>query len=61
MATLIALGPGDPDLIPLASWRAPDSDKRDYGHLFIVGGSRSYPGAVLMTVLAALRSGERIA
>ena len=22
MATLIALGPGDPELIPLASWRA---------------------------------------
>ena len=22
MATLVALGPGDPDLVPLASWRA---------------------------------------
>lgn len=44
-------------LDPLRGLRAPDSDKRDYGHLFVVGGSRSYPGAVLMTVLAALRSG----
>jgi NAD(P)H-hydrate epimerase len=42
---------------PLAGLRAPESEKRDYGHLFIVGGSRSYPGAVLMSVLAALRSG----
>jgi len=44
-------------LDPLRGLRAPDSDKRDYGHLFVVGGSRSYPGDVLMTVLAALRSG----
>jgi NAD(P)H-hydrate epimerase len=33
------------------------SDKRTYGHVFIVGGSRNYPGAVLMSVLAAVRSG----
>lgn len=47
-----------PDVLaPLAGLRAPASDKRDYGHLFVVGGSRSYPGAVLMSVLAALRSG----
>ncbi|MSU47710.1 MAG: NAD(P)H-hydrate dehydratase [Opitutus sp.] len=44
-------------LAPLAGWRAPHTDKRTYGHVFVVGGSRSYPGAVLMTVLAALRSG----
>jgi hydroxyethylthiazole kinase-like uncharacterized protein yjeF len=44
-------------LAPLARLRAPESDKRDYGHVLVVGGSRSYPGAVLMTVLAALRSG----
>lgn len=44
-------------LAPLAALRAPESDKRTYGHLFVLGGSRSYPGAVLMTVLAALRSG----
>ena len=37
--------------------RAARSDKRTYGHVFIVGGSRQYPGAVLMSVLAALRSG----
>lgn len=44
-------------LAPLAALRARDSDKRTYGHVFVVGGSRSYPGAVLMTVLAALRGG----
>lgn len=44
-------------LAPLAALRSPDSDKRFYGHVFVLGGSRSYPGAVLMSVLAALRSG----
>ena len=44
-------------LAPLAALRPAQSDKRDYGHLFIVGGSHSYPGAVLMAVRAALRSG----
>lgn len=44
-------------LAALASLRRPQSDKRTYGHLFVVGGSRSYPGAVLMCVRAALRSG----
>ncbi len=44
-------------LAPLAGLRSPHSDKRTYGHLLVVGGSRSFPGAVLMTVLAALRSG----
>ena len=44
-------------LAPLARWRMPATDKRSYGHVFIVGGSAHYPGAVLMTVLAALRSG----
>jgi len=33
------------------------SDKRSFGHVFILGGSRSYPGAVLMSALAAARSG----
>ena len=42
---------------PLAGLRPPQSDKRSQGHLLVLGGSRSYPGAVLMTVLAALRSG----
>lgn len=38
-------------------WRDPRADKRAQGHLFVVAGSRHYPGAALMTVLAALRSG----
>lgn len=44
-------------LDPLRAFRRARSDKRTYGHVFIVGGSRNYPGAVLMSVLAALRSG----
>lgn len=44
-------------LAPLAGLRPPHHDKRTQGHLLVLGGSRSYPGAVLMTVLAALRSG----
>jgi len=61
-------GPGSPTpatmgvllpslLQPLACLRAAQTDKRTFGHLFVVGGSRNYPGAVLMTVQAALRSG----
>ncbi|MBI2511543.1 MAG: NAD(P)H-hydrate dehydratase [Opitutae bacterium] len=42
---------------PLGALRPAQSDKRTYGHLLVVGGSRHYPGAVLMTVQAALRSG----
>lgn len=44
-------------LHPLAQLRPAQSDKRVYGHLFVLGGSLNYPGAVLMTVQAALRSG----
>ncbi|HVT72863.1 MAG TPA: NAD(P)H-hydrate dehydratase [Lacunisphaera sp.] len=44
-------------LAPLAGLRPPQTDKRTYGHLVVVGGSRSYPGAVLLAVRAALRSG----
>jgi len=44
-------------LTPLKPLRLASSDKRTYGHIFILGGSRSYPGAVLMSALAALRSG----
>lgn len=44
-------------LSPLRRLRIPFSDKRTYGHVFILGGSRNYPGAVLMSVLAAVRSG----
>jgi len=47
-----------PDILaPLRVLRSPNSDKRTYGHLFMLGGSRSYPGAVMMSALAALRSG----
>jgi NAD(P)H-hydrate epimerase len=44
-------------LSPLAGLRSPQSDKRTYGHLAVVGGSHSYPGAVMLAVRAALRSG----
>lgn len=32
-------------------------DKRDYGHLFILAGSRGMPGALIMSVRSALKSG----
>jgi len=41
----------------LQGWRDPHADKRRFGHVFILAGSRHYPGAALMAVLAALRSG----
>ncbi|MBL9214080.1 MAG: NAD(P)H-hydrate dehydratase [Opitutaceae bacterium] len=44
-------------LDPIRSLRTPLSDKRTFGHLLMVGGSHSYPGAILMAVRAALRSG----
>ncbi|MGH7996694.1 MAG: NAD(P)H-hydrate dehydratase [Opitutaceae bacterium] len=44
-------------LAPLANLRPSRSDKRHFGHVFVIGGSRSYPGAVLMNVLGALHSG----
>lgn len=47
----------DSILDPLRSWRDPQTDKRGQGHLFVVAGSRTYPGAALMAVTAALRSG----
>ena len=42
---------------PLRGLRNSNSDKRTYGHLFILAGSRSMPGALLMSVRAALKSG----
>jgi NAD(P)H-hydrate epimerase len=42
---------------PLARLRDAGSDKRSQGHLAVVGGSADLPGAVLMAVLSALRSG----
>ncbi|HVW21884.1 MAG TPA: NAD(P)H-hydrate dehydratase [Opitutaceae bacterium] len=44
-------------LEPLAGLRSPRSDKRTFGHLLLIGGSRSFPGAILMSALAAARSG----
>ncbi|MBC2593137.1 NAD(P)H-hydrate dehydratase [Ruficoccus amylovorans] len=37
--------------------RPPRCDKRTFGHLFVLSGSRSFPGALLMSVKAALSSG----
>ena len=42
---------------PLKKLRPSVSDKRGYGHAFVLAGSRQYPGAALMNVKAALRSG----
>jgi NAD(P)H-hydrate epimerase len=44
-------------LDPLRAPRKARSDKRTYGHVFIIGGSRGFPGAVLMCATAAVRSG----
>lgn len=47
----------DRTLDPLRQLRPAGADKRAFGHLFVVSGSRSMPGAVLMSVQAALLSG----
>lgn len=44
-------------LKPLGGLRPARTDKRDFGHLFIIGGSKKYPGAIVMSVIAALQSG----
>lgn len=44
-------------LAPLARLRPARGDKRDYGHLLIIAGSRSYPGAAMLATLGALRAG----
>ncbi|GAB5560707.1 MAG: NAD(P)H-hydrate dehydratase [Synoicihabitans sp.] len=44
-------------LDPLRRLRPTNTDKRTFGMLAVVGGSRSFPGAVGMTVAAALMSG----
>lgn len=41
----------------LGSLRSAFCDKRDFGHVAILGGNRSMPGALLMNTLAALRAG----
>lgn len=44
-------------LRPLNKLRPASADKRQFGHLFIVGGSAYMPGALLMSVKSAVRSG----
>ncbi|MEO6995924.1 MAG: NAD(P)H-hydrate epimerase, partial [Lacunisphaera sp.] len=44
-------------LAPIARLRSSRSDKRTFGHLCLVGGSHNYPGAIMLAVRAALRSG----
>lgn len=44
-------------LEPLQKLRPASVDKREFGHLFIIGGSAYMPGALLMAVKAAVRSG----
>ncbi|HAY99203.1 MAG TPA: NAD(P)H-hydrate dehydratase [Opitutae bacterium] len=47
----------DSVLDPIRRLRPAGVDKREFGHLFIVGGSAFMPGALLMAVQAAVRSG----
>ena len=44
-------------LKPLRKFRPAQVDKRSFGHLYIIGGSAHMPGALLMSVQAAVRSG----
>jgi len=44
-------------LAPLSRLREPATEKRKQGHLVVIAGSRTLPGAALMTVLSALQSG----
>lgn len=44
-------------LDPLRALRPAFCDKRTFGHLLVVAGSRTMPGAALMAVRSALRSG----
>ncbi len=44
-------------LDPLRELRPANCDKRTFGHLLVVAGSRTMPGAALMAVRSALRSG----
>ena len=47
----------DSILNDLRHLRHPDCDKRSFGHLMVIAGSTEMPGAALLTVKAALRSG----
>lgn len=44
-------------LSPLKKLRNPQTDKRTFGHLLIVSGSRRYSGALLMAARGALQAG----
>lgn len=44
-------------LNPLRRLRPVHVNKRNFGHLFVLGGSSNMPGALLMSVQAAVRSG----
>jgi NAD(P)H-hydrate epimerase len=44
-------------LASLCALRPANADKRANGHVFIMGGSRSMPGAVCMATMAAVRAG----
>ncbi|HEY4302514.1 MAG TPA: NAD(P)H-hydrate dehydratase [Candidatus Didemnitutus sp.] len=48
-------------LEPLGRIRPAGADKRTYGHVVLVGGSRQYPGAILMAAEAAVRGGVGLA
>ncbi|MFZ9683463.1 MAG: NAD(P)H-hydrate dehydratase [Cephaloticoccus sp.] len=48
----------DAVLAPLRTWRDPVTEKRREGQVFVLAGSRRYPGAALMAVTAALCSGS---
>jgi len=47
----------DAVLDSLRGFRSAGSNKRTFGHLFVLGGSAYMPGALMMAVKAALRSG----
>lgn len=51
------LVPSPAALRELGGLRDAFSDKRSFGHVAVVGGHRTMPGALLMNVLAALRAG----
>jgi ADP-dependent NAD(P)H-hydrate dehydratase / NAD(P)H-hydrate epimerase len=46
-----------PDIAPLIGPRPPDSNKGNFGHVFVIGGSLGKAGAAAMAGISALRSG----
>jgi hydroxyethylthiazole kinase-like uncharacterized protein yjeF len=45
------------DLVPLIAFRRPDSNKGNFGHVLVVGGSVGKSGAAAMAGMSALRAG----